>query len=95
MPVAFVEFGLVFVTGFLLFWAEAATAYHSVHFWIKMALIVLAGLNAMFFESKLHPQMAGWDTSAVPPLSARMAGVVSLVLWTAIMVTGRTMAYTL
>src|SRR5438067_8173512 len=34
MPVAFVGFGLVFLTGFLLFWTEAATAYHSPHFWI-------------------------------------------------------------
>jgi hypothetical protein len=93
MPVAFVGFGLVFITGFLLFWAEAATAYHSVHFWIKMGLIVVAGINAFLFESRLHPQMAEWDTAAVPPRAARVAGVVSLVLWTAIMVTGRTMAY--
>jgi len=94
MPVAFVGFGLVFLTGFLLFWAEAATAYHSIHFWIKMALIVIAGINALIFESKLHPHMAEWDTTAVPPLAARVAGTVSLVLWTLIMITGRTMAYT-
>ena len=94
MPVAFVGFGLVFITGFLLFWAEAATAYHSPHFWIKMGLIVIAGLNAFFFETKLHPRMAEWDTAVFPPLPARVAGVVSLVLWTAIIVTGRTMAYT-
>ena len=59
-----------------------------------MALILLAGLNAFYFESKLHPRMAEWDTVAVPPLGARVAGIVSLVLWTAIIVTGRTMAYT-
>jgi hypothetical protein len=38
--------------------------------------------------------MHEWDGSSVLPLSARMAGVISLVLWTAIIVTGRTMAYT-
>ncbi len=94
MPVAFVGFGLVFLTGALLFWAEAATAYHSPHFWIKMVLIALAGLNALLFESKLHPKMIEWDTSVVTPRAARIAGIVSLVLWTAIIVTGRTMAYT-
>jgi len=94
MPVAFVGFGLVFLTGFLLFWAEAATAYRSPHFWIKMGLIALAGLNALFFETKLHPKMTEWDIAVTTPLAARVAGVVSLVLWTAIIITGRTMAYT-
>jgi hypothetical protein len=94
MPVAFVGFGLVFVTGSFLFIAEARTAYHSFHFWIKMVLIIIAGANAMLFELKLHPRMHEWDDAAVLPLSARMAGVISLVLWTAIIVTGRTMAYT-
>src|SRR5437773_1263457 len=94
MPVAFVGFGLVFLTGFLLFWAEAATAYRSPHFWLKMVLIAVAGLNALFFESKLHPKMTAWDSAITPPLAARVAGVVSLVLWTAIIITGRTMAYT-
>ena len=94
MPVAFVGFGLVFLTGFLLFWAEAATAYRSPHFWIKMVLIALAGLNALFFETKLHPKMTEWDIAVTPPPAARVAGLVSLVLWAAIIITGRTMAYT-
>src|SRR5262245_1904299 len=36
MPTAFVGFALMFVSGLLLFWAEAWTAYHSIHFWIKL-----------------------------------------------------------
>lgn len=94
MPVAFVGFALVFATGVLLFWAESKTAYHSVHFWIKLALILTAGLNAWLFESKLHKHMHEWDMDAVPPRAAQIAGAVSLVLWAAIIITGRTMAYT-
>lgn len=94
MPAALAGFALMFVTGFLLFWAEAITAYHSVHFWIKLALLALAGMNALIFESTARRNMAEWDTSLVPPPRARMAGLISLVLWTAIVVTGRTMAYT-
>jgi hypothetical protein len=37
--------------------------------------------------------MAEWDKAPVPPLRARVTGAVSLILWTAIIVTGRTMAY--
>ena len=93
MPVAFVGFALMFVTGVLLFWAEAFTAFHSVHFWIKMLLLLLAGVNALRFETTAHRNMAEWDLAPVPPLNARMTGAISLILWTAIIITGRTMAY--
>jgi len=93
MPVAIVGFFLMFVTGLLLFWAEAMTAYRSVHFWIKLLLLVLAGVNALTFEATAHRNMAEWDTASILPRRARLAGAISLVLWTAIIVTGRTMAY--
>jgi uncharacterized membrane protein SirB2 len=93
MPVAFVGFALMFVSGILLFWAEAFTAFHSVHFWIKMLLLLLAGVNALRFETTAHRNMAEWDLAPVPPLNARMTGAISLILWTAIIITGRTMAY--
>ena len=93
MPVAFAGFALMFVSGVLLFWAEAFTAFHSVHFWIKMLLLLLAGVNALRFETTAHRNMADWDLAPVPPLNARMTGAISLILWTAIIITGRTMAY--
>jgi hypothetical protein len=93
MPVAVAGFALVFVTGALLFTAEAVTAYDSMHFWIKVGLIVLAGVNAAYFEFKVYPGIAAWDNDAVPPRKARMAGLLSLVFWTAVITTGRTMAY--
>lgn len=94
MPAAFVGFAVMFITGGLLFWAEAMTAYQSVHFWIKIVLLALAGVNAFIFERTGHTDMEKWDTAPVPPLRARMAGLISLVLWAAIIITGRTMAYT-
>jgi hypothetical protein len=93
MPWALAGFVLMFITGGLLFWAEAARAYASIHFWIKIALLLLAGVNALVFETTAHRNMAEWDKAPLPPRSARMAGAVSLVLWTAIIITGRTMAY--
>jgi len=93
MPVAFVGFALMFITGLLLFWAEALSAYHSVHFWIKIVLLILAGANALRFETTAHRNMAEWDLAPVPPLQARVTGAISLILWMAIIITGRTMAY--
>jgi hypothetical protein len=94
MPVALVGFSMMFVTGLFLFWAEARTAYHSVHFWIKMALLVAVGLNALVFEWTSHSRMQDWQDVNAVPLRARMAGFISIVLWAAIIITGRTMAYT-
>lgn len=94
MPWALGGFVLMLVTGLLLFWAEALTAYHSFHFWLKLSLILLAGVNALVFESTVRRNITAWDRDAVPPLNARLAGALSLILWTAIIVTGRTMAYT-
>jgi uncharacterized membrane protein SirB2 len=93
MPVAFIGFTLMFVSGLLLFWAEAITAYRSVHFWIKLGLLLLAGINALRFETTAHKNMAEWDLAPVPPFQARMTGAISLILWAAIIITGRTMAY--
>ena len=94
MPVALIGFVLMFATGLLLFWAEARTAYHSVHFWIKIALLVIVGINALVFELTSHVKMHDWQDAGAVPLRARMAGIISLVLWAAIVITGRTMAYT-
>jgi hypothetical protein len=93
MPVARIGFMLMFLTGGLLFWAEAITAYNSVHFWIKIGLILLAGANAAYFEFVTRGGIASWDNDLVPPRNARLAGLVSLILWTAVIITGRTMAY--
>jgi hypothetical protein len=93
MPVALVGFVLMFITGIFLFWAEARTAFHSVHFWIKIALLVIVGINALVFELTSHSKMHDWQNAAAVPMRARMAGVISLVLWAAIIITGRTMAY--
>ena len=93
IPVARVGFALMFLTGGLLFWAEAITAYDSVHFWIKIGFILLAGINAFYFEFVTHRGIAAWDADPIPPLKARIAGLASLILWTAVLITGRTMAY--
>jgi hypothetical protein len=37
--------------------------------------------------------MDEWDLAPVPPLNARITGAISLILWTGIIITGRTMAY--
>ena len=86
-------FTIMVISGSLLFYAIPIRSYHSVWFRIKMIMLVLAGLNAWVFHAGVWRRVTTWDLDPVTPKAARVAGVASLVLWAAIIVTGRMIAY--
>jgi hypothetical protein len=57
-------------------------------FRIKMALIVLAGVHALIFHLAARRKMPAWN-SATPPMAARIAGLVSILLWIGVVAAGR------
>jgi hypothetical protein len=85
----------MFGSGAVLFAAYATAAYGSLYFRIKVAAIVLAGLNALFFHLVTERRIADWNDGVRPPLPARLAGLVSIVLWAAVILAGRMMSYTI
>ena len=93
MPWSLGGFVIMFLTGALLFWSQAMKAYGSIFFRIKLALLVLAAINALVFELTLRRSIAAWDTAEKPPFRVRMAGVMGIVLWAGVIAAGRTMAY--
>ena len=88
-------FCLMFLTGALLFTAHAAKVYSNGYFRAKIALIVLAGVNTAIYHLTVDRRRAEWNDAAVPPLAARAAGLVSLVLWFSVIAAGRIFAYNL
>ncbi len=82
LPLTWAGFAVMFITGFLLFAAEAADCYGNMAFRIKMLLIPLAGLNALVFHR-----------NPVTRWRARMAGGFSMSLWIGIICAGRAIAY--
>lgn len=94
-PWMFFGFAVMFVTGALLFAARATDAYESTYFRLKLALLVLGGVNIALFHTTIDRQRDQWDAAGRPPARARLAGGVSLVLWFAIIAVGRVMAYNL
>ena len=86
-------FVVMVITGSLLFYAIPIRSYQSIFFRIKVAALMLAGLNAFVFHSTIDRRLAGWDRDPVPPRAARRAGARSLVLWAIIVVAGRMIAY--
>jgi hypothetical protein len=88
-------FAIMFITGGLLFAARASEAYSSVYFRTKIVLLLVGGLNVAIFHSTIDRRRHEWDRAPRPPLLARLAGLLSLVLWFAIIAAGRVMAYNL
>jgi hypothetical protein len=86
-------FGLMLVSGGLLFSSEAVKMYHSPAFRIKMLLLALAGLNALIFHRTIYRDVANWEPASVAPVRARLAGLLSLVFWISIIAAGRAIAY--
>jgi hypothetical protein len=91
----FAGFGMMFITGALLFAAHARKAYENPYFRAKMALLLLAGINALVYHLTIDRRRAEWDAAPVPPRAARIAGLTSLVLWVSVIAAGRFFAYAL
>ena len=89
-----VAFAVAVVTGILLFIPNAPRYVVNTAFGLKMALLVCAGLNMAVFEFTTLKKVATWDTQVPVPRAARVAGVVSLLLWTGVLVCGRVIGFT-
>jgi hypothetical protein len=86
-------FAIMLTTGSLMFWALAADLYASRYFRIKLVLLVLAGLNILLYHATIDRRRYEWDLDPTPPLQARAAGFVSLLLWLGVIAAGRLTAY--
>jgi hypothetical protein len=93
IPWALAGFVIQVLTGSLLFSSEAVKMSSNLGFEIKMGLIIAAGLNALIFHSVAYKSVGKWDNNPVGPLSARIAGLVSILLWFGIVTAGRWIAY--
>ena len=87
-------FALTVVTGALMFITNAGVYYHSLPFRLKMAMLVVSGLNLAIFDRTTMPSVAGWDTDKSAPPAGKIAAAVSLVLWLAIIFAGRWIGFT-
>jgi hypothetical protein len=89
LPWAWLGFAVQVVTGAMLFASEAVKIYVNPAFRLKMSLILFAGVQALIFQSIMRRDAAKWDESGVLPVSAKVAGGVSILLWVGIVAAGR------
>jgi hypothetical protein len=93
MPWSLLGFAVMLITGLLLFMTQAEKAYGNTFFRIKLLLLLLAGLNALYYQLRFYPKMREWDIALRTPVGVRVCAVLSLVLWVGVIACGRTMAY--
>ena len=92
-PWQMAAFGLTAFTGFALFYGQPMRFYGNIFFWVKNAMTLLAGLNALAFHRTTYDTVDKWDRSARTPFGARLAGLLSVFLWAGVVVSGRMIAY--
>jgi hypothetical protein len=91
LPITWVGFAIMAVSGGLLFAAQSAKIYENAFLRAKLLLLALAIANVVLFHSTTFRHVRSWDGDTPP--SARVFALVSLLLWTAVIVTGRFIAY--
>jgi len=80
-------------TGFILFAAEASHVAVNPVFQFKMALVLLGLLNVAYFELRIAPEVKAMAPLEPLPRAARVAGILSIVIWLVAAACGRSIAY--
>src|SRR5258706_3010668 len=86
------SFLLIVPSGLAMFIAYAGDLIANPVFALKICLILAAGVNAALFHAGVFRTSAAWDVGAAPPLAARAAGAISLVVWLSVIACGLVLA---
>lgn len=79
--------------GIMLFGSKAAEYYPNPYFWVKMTCLFLVLIHAIIFRPLVYNHPEELDKSPVIPTRAKVAGILSLILWTAVLCNGRLIGY--
>lgn len=95
LPVTWGAFAIAATSGFLLFISNATKYLANGYFDAKIILICAAGLNMIVFHAISAKDMPKWESAVRPPLPARLAGGLSILLWIAVVACGRWIGFTM
>lgn len=93
LPYTVVGFVVMVITGLGLFYAKPFDYYHNFLFRVKLGLVLAAAINIFLFHYRVQADRKQWDSRARPPVTARAAAALSLVLWVGVIAAGRYVAY--
>jgi len=93
MPFAILGFVLNLVTGLMFLIGQPQQYAYNRSWWLKAAFLVVAGMNALFFEKMLGPRTLSLGAGEDTPASAKVVGAVSLLAWFGVLYWGRMLPF--
>lgn len=94
LPWTWASFACAVIAGSLMFSSDATKYSENGPFRLKMLTLLLIGINTAIFEFGAYRGVARWDREKGTPLSAKLAGGISLVLWILVVGFGRWIGFT-
>jgi hypothetical protein len=85
---------VLLLTGGIQTLVEPVRQFVTPVFWAKMAMIIIVTAMTILFVRALRRNAPRWDDVSSRPLQAKIFAVVSSLMWVAIIVCGRFIAYT-
>jgi hypothetical protein len=95
LPLTWGAFAVAVASGTLLFISNATKYLGNGYFVAKILLICAAGLNMVIFHGISARDLPRWENEATLPLSARVAGGLSILLWVSVVTCGRWIGFTM
>jgi tryptophan-rich sensory protein len=95
LPLTWGAFAVAVASGFLMFISNATKYLGNGFFVAKLCLIAAAGVNMLVFHFISARQQSRWDNQGRLPLTARLAGGLSMLLWIAVVACGRWIGFTM
>jgi hypothetical protein len=93
MPLAIVSFAINLITGLGFLFGDPHTYAANYAFWVKMSLILLAGINFVVYFTAVEPKIIKLGPNEPTPGIAKVVGVLSLAFWFGVLAYGRLLPY--
>ena len=93
IPLGIAAYSLNMVTGFFFLSGMPDQYLWNPAFRFKVTFMAVAGLNVLFFYTRVFRRLQQLPADTPPPLGARIAGAVSLTMWIGVMSAGRLLTF--
>jgi hypothetical protein len=84
---------VLLVTGAAMIVGEPARQLLALSFWLKMGLVGIGSLVALMFKRSLERHGDHWETVRLEQKNVRVLAAVTFLIWIAVVVLGRLIAY--
>ena len=95
LPLTWIAFAIAFVTGALMFSSNPINYFANFAFRMKMVMLLAAGFNMVVFHLLTMRGISLWDRDAKVPPAAKVAGILSMIIWVLIVAFGRWIGFTM